>query len=81
MQNNYYISHGEYGFHKGLSCWSPVLNILRDPRWGRNQVFTEMLEFIMYEFYNIIIKETYGEDPWLTGHLGRAYVRGLQGGE
>ena len=20
-----------------LNCWSPVININRDPRWGRNQ--------------------------------------------
>jgi beta-glucosidase len=43
-----------------LQVWSPVINILRDPRWGRAQ-------------------ETYGEDPFLTGVMGRAYVRGLQG--
>jgi beta-glucosidase len=59
-KNNNYTSHGSYGFHTGLSCWSPVINILRDPRWGRNQ-------------------ETYGEDPWLSGYLGRAFVTGLQG--
>jgi beta-glucosidase len=43
-----------------LMVLSPVINILRDPRWGRAQ-------------------ETYGEDPVLTGALGAAYVRGLQG--
>ena len=35
--NNYYVNHSDYGFHHGLSCWSPVINIVRDPRWGRNQ--------------------------------------------
>ena len=39
---------------------SPVLDIARDPRWGR-------------------VEETYGEDPYLAGRLGTAYVRGLQG--
>ena len=58
--NNDYVSHDVYKFHTGLSCWSPVVNILRDPRWGRNQ-------------------ETYGEDPWLSGYLARAFVTGLQG--
>lgn len=43
-----------------LMVYSPVINILRDPRWGRAQ-------------------ETYGEDPYLTGAMGAAYVRGLQG--
>lgn len=40
-QNNNYTSNGIYNMHTGLSCWSPVLNLLRDPRWGRNQVHTE----------------------------------------
>lgn len=41
---------------------APVLDIARDPRWGR-------------------LEETYGEDPYLTGRMGVAYVRGLQGTE
>ena len=43
-----------------LNCFSPNINLFRDPRWGRGS-------------------ETYGEDPWLTGHLAAAYVQGLQG--
>jgi beta-glucosidase len=41
---------------------APVLDVARDPRWGR-------------------LEETFGEDPYLTGRLGVAYVRGLQGGD
>lgn len=48
------------GIYKGLTVWSPNINIFRDPRWGRGQ-------------------ETYGEDPFLSGRLGMAYIRGLQG--
>ena len=59
-KNNFYVNHSDYNFHHGLSCWSPVINIVRDPRWGRNQ-------------------ETYGEDPFMSGKLAQAYVRGLQG--
>lgn len=40
-------------------CLAPVLDVARDPRWGR-------------------VEETFGEDPYLTGMLGTAYVRGLQ---
>jgi len=46
----------------GLTLWSPNINIVRDPRWGRGQ-------------------ETYGEDPFLTGQIGSAFVRGLQGSD
>ncbi|HEY8545814.1 MAG TPA: glycoside hydrolase family 3 N-terminal domain-containing protein, partial [Acidimicrobiales bacterium] len=43
--------------HQGLS---PVLDVGRDPRWGRTE-------------------ETFGEDPYLVGRMGVAFVRGLQG--
>jgi beta-glucosidase len=38
----------------------PVLDIAREPRWGR-------------------VEEDFGEDPYLTGTLGLAYVQGMQG--
>src|SRR5205085_8424807 len=44
------------GIHQGLS---PVLDVTRDPRWGRTE-------------------ETIGQDPYLVGSVGTAYVRGLQ---
>ncbi len=34
---NYAISMGEHGIYQGLTFWSPNINIVRDPRWGRNQ--------------------------------------------
>jgi beta-glucosidase len=49
-----------HSIYYGLTLWSPNINIVRDPRWGRGQ-------------------ETYGEDPFLTGQIGSAFVRGLQG--
>lgn len=39
---------------------APVLDLARDPRWGR-------------------IEEDFGEDPFLTGQMGLAYVLGAQG--
>ncbi|NSW89180.1 MAG: glycoside hydrolase family 3 C-terminal domain-containing protein [Firmicutes bacterium] len=53
---------GDCGIYKGLTFWSPNVNIFRDPRWGRGH-------------------ETYGEDPYLTGRLGVAFVKGLQGND
>ncbi len=49
------------GIYKGLTHWSPNINIFRDPRWGGRG------------------HETYGEDPYLTGELGLAFIKGLQG--
>ena len=48
------------GEHKGLIYRAPVINIGRNPYWGRNH-------------------EAWGEDPFLTGRMAVAYVRGLQG--
>ena len=52
--------HSDRDIYKGLTFWSPNVNIFRDPRWGRGH-------------------ETYGEDPYLSAALGKAFVKGLQG--
>ncbi|KAK3787076.1 hypothetical protein RRG08_031551 [Elysia crispata] len=36
-KHNYFVKAGVYKTHTGASCFSPVVNILRDPRWGRVQ--------------------------------------------
>jgi len=41
-------------------CLTPVLDLAREPRWGRTE-------------------ETYGEDPYLTSHIGVAAIQGFQG--
>ncbi|MCI8633775.1 MAG: glycoside hydrolase family 3 protein [Lachnospiraceae bacterium] len=35
LKNAIYRSEGERGIYKGLTYWSPNINIVRDPRWGR----------------------------------------------
>lgn len=35
--NNYFVKQGMTGSHRGLNCFSPVINIMRHPLWGRNQ--------------------------------------------
>ncbi len=32
---NEYAAHGDRDIYKGLTLWSPNINIFRDPRWGR----------------------------------------------
>ncbi|KAK6170932.1 hypothetical protein SNE40_019211 [Patella caerulea] len=35
--HNANIKNHSYVGHTGLSCFAPVINMMRDPRWGRNQ--------------------------------------------
>ncbi len=46
-----------FGIHQ---CYSPMVSVVRDVRWGRTE-------------------ESYGEDPFLVGKIGVAYIGGLQG--
>ena len=46
-----------YGIHH---CYTPMLSVVRDARWGRTE-------------------ESFGEDPFLVGSIGAAYINGLQG--
>ena len=32
-----YSAYNDYDIYKGLTLWSPNINIFRDPRWGRGQ--------------------------------------------
>ncbi|MBR6090941.1 MAG: glycoside hydrolase family 3 C-terminal domain-containing protein [Anaerolineaceae bacterium] len=57
---NIQAKYDDRDIYKGVTMWSPNINIFRDPRWGRGH-------------------ETYGEDPYLTATLGKAFVEGLQG--
>ncbi|KAK6169507.1 hypothetical protein SNE40_020549 [Patella caerulea] len=36
-KNNYFVKTGKYAVHDGLSCFSPMMDIYRDARWGRNE--------------------------------------------
>src|ERR1700688_1998182 len=33
-KHNEFVRHNERGRYKGLTFWSPNINIFRDPRWG-----------------------------------------------
>ncbi|XP_012939087.1 beta-D-xylosidase 1 [Aplysia californica] len=36
-KHNDFVKRGIFATHTSASCFSPVINIMRDPRWGRNQ--------------------------------------------
>jgi beta-glucosidase len=60
IYNGWHLDPNAPGEHLGLIYRAPVINIERNPYWGRNH-------------------EAWGEDPFLTGTMAVAYVRGLQG--
>ncbi len=60
IYNGWHLDPQAKGEHKGLIYRAPVINIERNPYWGRNH-------------------EAWGEDPFLTGRMAVAYVKGLQG--
>jgi beta-glucosidase len=60
IYNGWHLDPKAPGEHKGLIYRAPVINIERNPYWGRNH-------------------EAWGEDPFLTGRMAVAYVKGIQG--
>ncbi len=60
IYNGWHTMADFQGEKKGLIYRAPVINISRNPYWGR-------------------INEIFSEDPYLTGRMGVAYVKGLQG--
>jgi beta-glucosidase len=62
IYNGWHQDPNFQGDKKGLIYRTPVINISRNPYWGR-------------------INECFGEDPFLTGRIGVAHVKGLQGND
>ena len=55
----YNISRG-----KGLTYWSPTINIARDPRWGRNEESYSEDPYLLSRMGVAFIKGMQGEDPY-----------------
>lgn len=60
IYNGWHTDPNFQGEKKGLIYRSPVINVSRNPYWGR-------------------INECFGEDPYLDGRIGVAYIKGMQG--
>ncbi|XP_042295708.1 probable beta-D-xylosidase 5 [Sceloporus undulatus] len=61
--HNYFVSRGYYFDHTGLSCFSPVLNIMRHPLWGRNQETYGEDPFLTAELGVAFVKGLQGDHP------------------
>lgn len=62
--NNYRSKHnGNSIIHKGITFYSPNINIFRDPRWGRGQETYGEDPFLTSQFAVAYIRGLQGDDP------------------
>ena len=55
----YHVTRG-----KGLTYWSPTINIARDPRWGRNEESYSEDPYLLSRMGVSFIKGMQGDDPY-----------------
>lgn len=58
-----YQEAGDRGIYKGLTFWSPNINIFRDPRWGRGQETYGEDPFLTSKLGISFVLGLQGEDP------------------
>ena len=62
--NDYVAKHdGNTGEHMGVNFYSPNINIVRDPRWGRGQETYGEDPFLTAQFGVAFIRGLQGDDP------------------
>jgi len=81
-KHNNYSAHGDYGTHTSASCWSPVINILRDPRWGRNQETYGEDPFLTSKLGEAYVKGLQGNHPrYVRANAGCKHFAAYSGPE
>lgn len=58
-----YAALGDHGHYKGLTYWSPNINIFRDPRWGRGQETYGECPFLTARLGVSFVRSLQGDDP------------------
>jgi beta-glucosidase len=62
-KHNDFVSRNERGRYKGLTFWSPNINIFRDPRWGRGQETYGEDPYLTSRLGVAFVKGLQGNDP------------------
>jgi beta-glucosidase len=57
------LRNSDYGKYKGLTFWSPNINILRDPRWGRGHETYGEDPYLTGQMGMQFVKGLQGDDP------------------
>ena len=60
---NMYQKYEDYGIYKGITFWSPNVNIFRDPRWGRGQETYGEDPFLTARMGVAFVEGLQGNDP------------------
>jgi beta-glucosidase len=58
-----FVRQGDRGRYKGLTFWSPNINIFRDPRWGRGQETYGEDPYLTSRLGVAFVKGLQGDDP------------------
>ena len=58
-----FLRRGDHGRYKGLTFWSPNINIFRDPRWGRGQETFGEDPYLTARLGVAFVKGLQGDDP------------------
>ena len=58
-----FARHGDRGYYKGLTFWSPNVNIFRDPRWGRGHETFGECPFLTSRLGVAFCRGLEGDDP------------------
>lgn len=58
-----FARHGDHGIYKGITFWSPNVNIFRDPRWGRGHETYGEDPFLTSRMGVAFVKGIQGDDP------------------
>src|SRR5919199_3452389 len=62
-KHNEFVRLGDRGRYKGLTFWSPNINIFRDPRWGRGQETYGEDPYLTARMGVAFVKGLQGDDP------------------
>lgn len=57
------LRNNDFGRYKGLTIWSPNINIFRDPRWGRGQETYGEDPYLTSRIGVAFVKGLQGDDP------------------
>jgi len=58
-----FLRHDDHGYYKGLTYWSPNINIFRDPRWGRGHETYGECPHLTARLGVAFVKGLQGDDP------------------